>query len=181
MTGAGIDYDDIGPYLGSAVVDLENPLPPNPEGFAKLEAALMEIKQAPAPHAPSPLPAIAATVSGRTYIIEPNPIGVATVRLTFVEPNEARVEATFNNGAEPLDELIGLDGTFHYFTDSLGLPAAGRGEWSDENTFVWERELVAGGEAYRYVIRFEGEGISIEGTERSHEGIQSLVGTMTSP
>ena len=181
MTGAGIDYDDIAPYLGSAVVDLENPLPPNPEGFAKLEAALEEIKQAPAPQAPAPLPEIAAAISGKTYVIEPNPIGVATVRLTFVEPNEARVEATFDNGSAPLDELIGLDGTFHYFTDSLGLPAAGRGEWSDENTFVWERELVAGGEAYRYVIRFEGEGISIEGTERSHSGVQSFTGTIASP
>jgi CubicO group peptidase (beta-lactamase class C family) len=181
ITGAGIDYDYIGPYLVAAVGDLEHPLPPNPEGVSKLEAALQEIKQAPAAQTPPPLPEIAKSVSGRTYLMEANPLGLKTVRLTFVEPTAARVEATFDNSEPPLDEMIGLDGTFHFFQGELGLPAAGRGRWSDANTFIWERELVSAGEAYLYTIRFEGDGVSIEGTERSHTGGQSFKGTLVKP
>ena len=39
-TGAGFDQDQIDPYLIGAIADLEKPLPANPEGVAKLEAAL---------------------------------------------------------------------------------------------------------------------------------------------
>jgi hypothetical protein len=181
MTGAGIDYDYVSPYLRAAVGDLEHPLPPNREGVAKLEAALEQIKQAPAPQTPPPLPDIADSVSGQTYSIEPNPVGVKTVRLTFVDPASARIQATFDNGDDPLDEPIGLDGTFQFFSGEFGLPAAGRGHWSDANTFIWERELVSAGEAYTYVIRFEGERVAIQGTERSHAAVQSFEGVLANP
>lgn len=178
MTGAGIDYDNVGHYLAASVVDLEKPLPANPEGVAKLEAALKQIKQGPAPQSPPPLPEIATKISGRTFLMDPNPAGLKTVRLTFVDAKTARIEATFEGTQPALDELIGLDGTFHFYKGENGLPAAGRGYWSDASTFTWERELVSAGEGYRYEIRFQGDRISIDGIERSHSGSEQFRGTL---
>lgn len=44
-TGGGFEYDEISPYLTAAVIDPAKPLPANPVGVARLDAALTALVQ----------------------------------------------------------------------------------------------------------------------------------------
>ena len=107
-----MEIDQVDPYLTSSVLDLENPAPPNPDGVAKLNEALKVIQQPP-PAQPVPaLPEMAATVSGNTYLFEPNATDIKTFRLDFDDSAEAKIEITFDDTEEKYSGLLGLDGVF---------------------------------------------------------------------
>jgi CubicO group peptidase (beta-lactamase class C family) len=58
-TGGGFDFDEIEGLVVATLADTEQPLPANPEGVAKLNAAVKAVVQAPTPQALAPLPEIA--------------------------------------------------------------------------------------------------------------------------
>jgi hypothetical protein len=74
-----------------------------------------------------------------------------------------------------------LDGVLRLFPGENGLPAGDRGYWADGGTFMMERDTIAGGEAFTYVVQFEGDHISMTQSERSHEGGFTLTGTLQNP
>jgi CubicO group peptidase (beta-lactamase class C family) len=180
-TGAGWDYDQIVPYLIASVVDLEAPLPPNPEGMAKLNAALQTIREAPPAQAVSPIPAMAASISGKTWVFDPNPAHLDTIVFDFNDPAEGSFVATFDDDRSLLSEVFGLDGVLHIFDGEYGLPAGDRGYWADESTFILERETIAGGEAFAFVVHFEGDRLTMSQSERSHSGGPVFTATLQNP
>jgi CubicO group peptidase (beta-lactamase class C family) len=180
-TGAGWEYDQIDPLLLASVVDTKNPLPANPEGMAKLNAALKTIQEGLAAQAVPPLPSMAKTISGKTYVFDPNPANLKTIIFDFNDSAEASFVATFDDGQPPLSEVIGMDGVLHIFKGENDLPAGDRGHWADASTFKLERETIAGGEAFVYVIRFEGNRITMTQSERSHEGGPTFTGKLQNP
>lgn len=180
-TGAGWDYDQIAQYLIASVVDPEAPIPPNPEGMAKLNAALQTIREAPPVQAVAPLPPIAAAITGKTYLFDPNPAHLSTIIFDFSNPAEASFVATFDNGEPPLSEIIGLDGVFHMFKGEYGLPAGDRGRWVEDSTFILERETIAGGEAYEIIVHFEDDRFTMTQIERSHSGSLVFTGKIQEP
>jgi CubicO group peptidase (beta-lactamase class C family) len=180
-TGAGWEYDQIDPLLLASVVDTENPLPANPEGIAKLNAALKTIQEKPAAQAVPPLPAMARAISGKTFVIDPNLARLTTLVFDYHDSAEGSFIATFDNGQPPLSEVIGMDGVLHMFKGENGLPAGNRGHWADASTFIFERDAVAGGEAFTYIVRFEGDRITMTQSERSHEGGLTFTGTLQKP
>lgn len=179
-TGAGWEYDQIDPLLIASVVDLKKPLPANPEGVAKLSAALQTIREAPT-KTTAPLPDMAKTISGKTYAFDPNPLHLKTLQFFFDDSAEGSFTATFDDGQPPLSEVFNLDGTLHMFKGDNGLPAGDRGYWADENTFVLGRDGISSGEAYTYEIRFEGNQITMTQSERSHTGGPTLIGMLQNP
>ena len=50
-TGGGYDYDEIDVLLTATLVDVSKPLPANPDGVARLKAAITAVAQPPSPEA----------------------------------------------------------------------------------------------------------------------------------
>jgi CubicO group peptidase (beta-lactamase class C family) len=155
MTGGGFESDDIDPYLRAALIDQNKPLPPNSAGVEQLNVALAAVAQGPAPEPVPPLPATASTISGLTYVLEPNPVNLRSARLDFDRSSEALLylEVAY----EPATRVagVGLDGV--YRQSRVGRPTVASGYWEDDQTFIVD--YVEGPElaAYTLPIRFEGD------------------------
>ena len=131
-TGSGFNYDDLVPYLVASMADPENPLPPNPEGTARLDAALKALVKEP-PALPGGIPPETQNaVSGKTYVFEPNSANLKTLRFDFDNPEQAKLIMDLQG-----NEVIWLVGMENQF-----LPSADgkrqRGYWKDPQTFIIE-------------------------------------------
>jgi CubicO group peptidase (beta-lactamase class C family) len=106
------EYEDLVPktlvdtYILPAVQS-DSPLPANPEAAGQLAARIRAVSQ-PHPQPVSKLPALAEQVSGRTYVFDPNELGVQSFSLVFTEgAGEAHLFWKVND--RTLDLLVGLD------------------------------------------------------------------------
>ena len=180
-TGGGFAYDEIEPLLVSALVDPENALPANPDAVKKLEEALVAVAQPPAPTAVAPLPEVARTISGNTYVFEPNPLGVDALSMEFDESAEARMTITLAGDEEPQVWPIGLDGVFRMSPGDFGLPRGLRGSWTGDGAFVMELDAAANNDHAYYRIRFEDGRMLIGGQETAHELGTQVEGRLQEP
>jgi hypothetical protein len=179
-TGGGLDGADLGPPLLPTLVDMEKPLPANPDGVARLEAAVRSVARPPEPRPVAPLPDAAGEVSGRTIVVEPNPLTVETMRLDFDASAEGEFRITLAGGGPPLTGRIGLDGLYRFSPGDRGLPAGVRGAWIDAATFVFEYDEIAGLDAYAFELSFEPDRVTIDVANR--EGARfAMVGRLQSP
>jgi CubicO group peptidase (beta-lactamase class C family) len=159
-TGGGFELDDVIPYIEEAIVDLENPLPSNDTGVTQLEAVIAELRQSPAAQPVPPLPDAAIAVSGKTFVFEPNPAQIQSIRIDFDHPTEA----TYYIQAEKEEVMrigcAGLDGL--YRTSSSGWPAIARAAWSGNQTLLVDYSRGPGLENVTWQIRFEGDRMLLE-------------------
>jgi CubicO group peptidase (beta-lactamase class C family) len=155
MTGGGFESDDIDPYLRAALVDPGKPLPENPAGVDQLNAALAAVAQGPAPQPVPPLPATANAISGLTYVLEPNPVNLRSVRLDFDGSPQAILQIEVANEPAPRVVGVGLDGV--YRQSRVGRPAVATGYWEDDQTFIAEYVEGPGLATYPFQIRFDGD------------------------
>jgi CubicO group peptidase (beta-lactamase class C family) len=155
MTGGGFESDDIDPYLRAALIDPSAALPPNPAGVDQLNAALAAVAQGPAPQPVPPLPAIANAISGMTYVLEPNPVNLQSVRLEFDGSSEAILQIEVANEPAPRVVGVGLDGV--YRNSRVGRPALATGYWEDDQTFIVDYVEGPGLATYPLRIRFDGD------------------------
>jgi CubicO group peptidase (beta-lactamase class C family) len=152
-TASSFDYDQISLLLAASFIDPDNPLPADPEGAAQLESALAEIAQAPHPWQTGPLPETAHEISNQTYLLEPNGLDVASLRLKFKGEEEATLY--LNLDGRDLTWPIGLDGEYRVEPDGRAL----RGYWPDAQTFVFE--IYENG-LIRYQLHFSEDSIILE-------------------
>lgn len=179
VTGGAADFDDVEvlDLLTPAIVNPTGPLPANPQAAAKLAATLETLLAQPEPQ-PFSLPDMASTVSGVRYMFEAcNPLGVQSIQLTFDDSAEADFGITFSDGQEPLAGPIGLDGVFRTSPGTWGLPVGARGTWTDEHTFVFERDEIANNGALIVTLRFDTDDVTMEVQERTVGGTVSISGT----
>lgn len=155
MTGGGFESDEIDPYLRAALVDPNKPLPPNPAGVEQLNAALATVAQGPAPQSVPLLPATASAISGSTYVLEPNPVNLRSVRLDFDGSSEAVLQLDVAYEPSPRVAGVGLDGV--YRQSRAGRPTVASGYWADDQTFIVDYVEGPGLEAYTFRIRFDGD------------------------
>jgi CubicO group peptidase (beta-lactamase class C family) len=179
-TGGGLQGGDLAAPLLPTLVDMEKPLPANPDGVARLEAAVRAVALPPEPRPVAPLPDAARDVSGRTIVVEPNPLDVETVRLDFDGSAEGAYRIALAGRPEPLTGRMGLDGVYRMSPGDRGLPAGVRGGWVDESTFVFEYDEIASLDAYTLEMRFEGDGVAIDVTTREG-GRFGMVGRLQGP
>lgn len=145
------------------------PLPPNADAQAALQARIDAIMN-PDPTSVPSLPDMAATVSGKTYVLAPTPLGWGweTLALGF-EPSADMATLTVNG--LPLD--IGLDGVWRvtdadllmyaydfsgggglYFPDVHNNQWALRGGWQDDTTFAFDIELIGYPDSWTITLAF---------------------------
>jgi hypothetical protein len=159
-TGGGFEYSEIEPYFLAAMRDMEKPLPANPAGVASLAAALASIAQGPQSEPVPPLPATAQAISGKSYVFEPNRVGIESVRLDFDASAEAILQLEMANEAGPRLIGVGLDGV--YRTSHAGRPILARGGWSDAQTFVIDYNEGPGLATYTLRFRFDDDKLIFE-------------------
>ncbi len=132
-TGAGFEYDLIDPYLSASVIDPNKPLPPNPKGEETLKDALEAFIQPPPALPASATPNAAQEISGKTYLMDSNLLGIDALTMEFVDPKEASIFIKHEGGDIVL--RIGLDNDYRQSTDGSLL----RGYWEDSYTFTIEK------------------------------------------
>ena len=177
-TGGGFeDLADVGDYLGAAIGDLENPLPASPEGEAELASAIAEVGIAPEPLAVPPQSDMAELVSGKVYLLEPNPLQLLWMRLDFDGTSEGLMlfEISGESGARSIP--VGLDGTLHIAPVRQGAIGGARGEWTEPDTFVVEYDEIARIDAWTLRCVFRGDRLSLQIYGRSSPGLFDLEGT----
>jgi len=154
-TGGGFEIEDIQESLLAAFADMEKPLPANPEGVARLQAAVAAVAQPPAARPVAPLPDVARAISGQTYVFDQNPIGLASLAFEFDDSAEATGYLGFNDA--PVAAMsIGLDGAYRFSptaTDSR--PVGLRGNWQDPQTFILEYNGVVSNDQVALQLLFQ--------------------------
>jgi CubicO group peptidase (beta-lactamase class C family) len=123
----------------------------------------------------SELPKMAEMVSGKTYILEPNPYGLATFSVVFADEDEALLRVslvTYDADDNPDLELrVGLDGTCRVSPGRFGLPATMTGYWENDDRLVLEFDEVCNINSWVFRATFTDDMVTIK-TE-SKTGLQS--------
>jgi len=177
MTGGGFEPGDIGKLIGAALKS-DQPLPENRAGLARLAAAVIAVTKPPTPKSIAPLPEIARTVSGKTYLLEDNPVGLRTLSITFNSPSGASVHLTFADNHTEV-RPIGLDGVARLSPGGrFGLPVSVRGSWENKNEFLLDYDEVANINHYLLRISFNGTRIAVRLSEKTM-GLEAEFGGKT--
>ncbi len=167
VTAGGADANAVTPLL-TAAFRSDAPLPPNPEGDARLAAAIASAASPPGPVRPGVVPAWAAAISGVTFVASDNPLGLRTIGLTFAAPGQASVQLSFVNGKTGT-YAIGLDGVPPLSWDASS-PSPHRlamTGWWQSNAFNLDWDTIAQVAFYRLHITPAPNGLDIRVTERT--------------
>jgi CubicO group peptidase (beta-lactamase class C family) len=166
MTGGGFEPGDVGALLLPAIKS-DHPLPENSAGVARLAAA---VKAGTLPPQSTPVPNLpqrAGRVSGRTYLMETNPLGLLEMSFTFPPRAEGSVRLAFADGRREV-RPIGLDGVPRISPNGrFGLPVAVRGLWQSEQNFVLDYDEVANINDLRFSLNFQESNVTVELSERT--------------
>jgi CubicO group peptidase (beta-lactamase class C family) len=162
FTGGDFEPGDVGKFIGQAIKS-DHPLPENPTATARLTSA---VTAAAAPPSEPPL-RVAAAISGKSYAIDANPMGLSSIAIAFPSENEAVLQFGFTDGRTE-KRPIGTDGVPRLSpAGRYGLPVALRGWWETNRTFVFDYDEVANINSYRYRLTFNGDDLAIELSERT--------------
>jgi CubicO group peptidase (beta-lactamase class C family) len=166
FTGGGFKVGEVGDLLGASLKS-DQPLPENPAGVARLSTAVANAAKPPAPKAVAALPETARTVSGKTYVLEANPLSLKTISLSFPLQTEASVRLTFADNHTEV-RPVGLDGVLRISAGGrFGMPVGMKGIWETSNLFVLNYEEIANINAYQLRLSFNGQRVTIQATERT--------------
>lgn len=160
-------------------------LPENPAALARLNAAIIAAAKAPAPQTVAALPAVAQAISGKTFELEQNWLGLKSLALSF-RPGEATATAALQfqaalkqyqwglsakvRGEKVVTETraFGLDGVPRFSGGGIaGLPVALKGGWESDGSFVLEYDEVANTNTYRLQLTFDGNRVKVSAKERT--------------
>lgn len=180
-TGGGFEYDALDPYLIASVGDPTKPLPPNPDGAARLAAARQAVLQPPAPQPIPPLPPKASEISGKTYVLQPNALRLRTLRLDFDDSAEATLQLSFDDGQPDRQLKVGRDGVYRMAPAKHGLPSGQRGSWPDDRTFVLDYDGIANLDAYTFRMSFVDDRLIMLGRERTRSSGVMVEGQAARP
>jgi len=161
--GAIFQYLDS--YIFQAASSKE-PLPPNPQAAQALNRLVNELEN-PAAQAVRPMPEIAAKVSGKKYVLEPNKMGMQSFVLSFKNGRECRMEVTI--GKQTLDFPIGLDGNFQIVNTGISMGSnpeqtrlASKGSWVDDKTFDIKSHLLGDVTTQIFSMKFTDDDVSLD-------------------
>ena len=179
--GGGPNQEDViagvwSTYIFPAI-ESDKPLAANPDGVALLESRVQQVALAqtePEPQPVPPMPEIAERISGQTYLLDADPIFYwESISLTFLDETEAHLTVEFIDGNQA-EWVIGLDDVVRFSPGLFGLPAAAKGGWESDSTFVVHLDEIGKINQAEYKLIFEDDqmifealGITIVG--RLHE------------
>ena len=170
VTGGGFELDDIAqPLLQSISPSAQ--LPENPSAQAALAQAAQIAASAPAPglrKRAGPLPTLARQVSGATYRMAPNAMGLTTLTMRFPSARRATLVAEY------VDRLhaeipVGLDGTAVVgHAGRYGLSTLAQRRWLGQR-FLLDLDEVANINGWHLDMRFEHQALQATVRERSRK------------
>lgn len=184
ITAGGVDLGLLVPYLVAALRP-NRPLPDNPEAKARLQRALAAAATAPGPRPIEPLPPAATMLSGRTYAMAPNSLGLESLSLGFADAvAEAVLSMTLAGTASrpggTFEMLLGLDGVYRISESGpSSLPVGLKGEWVSEGTFVLRYSEVAGMNNFTLRAVFDGDSLSLTVDDPTGYFGQTIAGRAT--
>jgi CubicO group peptidase (beta-lactamase class C family) len=162
---AGGNAGQIAQLVRQAVAS-DGALPPNPGAYAHLNERVEYAGRPPAAGASSPLPSMAAAISGAVYEFPVNSSRLDSLSLTFGKNGEARVDVAYYG--QPLSFPIGLDGVYRLGPNGpFHMPAGAMGKWITDNEFLLDVNFVANINHYTLDIRFDGDQIDVTASEAS--------------
>jgi CubicO group peptidase (beta-lactamase class C family) len=162
---AGGNASQLAQLVRQAVVS-DGALPPNPAAYAHLNERAEFAAKPPAASASSPLPSMAASISGTVYEFPVNPSRLDSLSLTFAKNGEARVD--FEYYGQPLSFPIGLDGVYRLGPNGpFHMPAGATGKWIGDNELLLDVNFVANINHYTLDIRFDKDQIEVTANEAS--------------
>jgi CubicO group peptidase (beta-lactamase class C family) len=176
FTGGGFEPGDLAPFLLKSLKS-DQPLPANPAANARLRDKLAAATQPPASLPVPELPGIARRISGKTYALTANELGLTALTLEFNKSSEATLR--LGRLGRELRCQVGLDGVERFSTDTLvELPFACKGRWLSADSFLLELDRVAGINLYRFKLTFaeEGNSVAIGLSERTGLGSEVFTG-----
>jgi CubicO group peptidase (beta-lactamase class C family) len=184
ITGGGFSSAELMKQIFPAI-NSAGSLPANPVANERLRKVIAAAALPPAPRPVTPLPEMAARISGKPWSLPANWLGLrsltlgfqpatptATVRLVFgpaLKQYQFGIDAAVT-GTRTVTETrpVGLDGVLRISPGGiLGLPVGLRGSWIDHQTFQLEYNEIANTNTYLLRMNFEGERLRIEASERT--------------
>jgi hypothetical protein len=119
---------------------------------------------------------MAAESSGITYLFEPNPLELSSLRIDFNGGDEALLTLTFPD-ALTLVGAVGLDGVYRFTTYDHGFPLGLRGAWTANDTFTVEYDEIANRDAFLLDVQFAGDTVTLTAKERTRAAGVVIEGT----
>jgi CubicO group peptidase (beta-lactamase class C family) len=168
FTGGGFEPAEIGEPLLAAIVS-DGELPENPAGTARLGASIAAARKPPPPRPVPPLPEEARALSGKTFELEPNDLGLKSLRLTFPSPPsaEALLQVSFADGRAE-ERPIGLDGVLRLSPGGrFGLPVGLRGSFGEGGAFAFEYDEIANVNCFRFRLTLKDGALTARVSERT--------------
>lgn len=158
FTGGGFEPGRVGSFIIRAFQS-DQPLAANPAGVSRLEAS---IKQAARPPAASKnegglWPETAQAISGKRYVLEPNPRSLRAMTLIFKDRAEAVLRLSLEPGVSDsgqIEFLVGLEGVPRLSPGRYGFPVTCKGAWQSPDTFVIDIDEVANINHFRVELTF---------------------------
>ncbi len=138
------------------------PLPGNPKSLARLKTLITTLGQ-PQVTTPSPLPAVAKSINGKTFTLEDNVLGWKTISVDFLDKSD-EVKVTLDG---TIQIPIGLDNAYRTMPGpDTTFPSLYRASWESQDTLVVDG--VPLGQRFRQTTRvqFSGDTIHITQTEK---------------
>jgi hypothetical protein len=179
FTGSEFEPGDLAKFILKALKS-DAPLPPNPQASARLQERIASAVR-PSPSQPvGKLPAIAARISGKTFKLSTNTLGVSALILNFDDSAEAQAELLWNGRRVPF--RVGLDAVERFSTNVLvGLPQAAKGRWMNHQTLLLELDLIGAINYYRFKLTFSEGGKSLNASVAERTGLndEQLEGILT--
>jgi CubicO group peptidase (beta-lactamase class C family) len=167
FNGGGVNTDDLAPFLFQALKS-DSPLAVNEANAKRLRRALNDAREPPPLRVAAPLPALARSVSGRRYVMDPNPLNLQHLSLAFSGPNDASATLRMDNREWNLP--IGLDGRYRFSSSGPeGLPLATRGQWLSPREFLLDLNAVANINHFTFRMTFVGREVQIQIDEATGE------------
>src|SRR5207249_1961834 len=116
FTGSEFEPGDLAKFILKALKS-DEPLPVNRGAAAHLQERIAVVSKPPPPQPVGKLPGTAARISGKTFALSTNGLGVSALRLNFDDSAEARSELMWN-GQRVLFR-IGVDGVERFSINPL--------------------------------------------------------------
>jgi CubicO group peptidase (beta-lactamase class C family) len=180
-TGGGFEPGELAPFILEALQS-DDALPENPEAYQQLQEKIEAAAKAPdqEPEPVQPLPEIAKEIEGKTYILDPNPVDIQSLSLTFDEERgEALLTLSFPE-EQDREYLLGLDNVSRIFSGSFGLAAAAKGSWESDNVFVIHLDEVGNINQWRISLTFEADRVDVQMQEMTGLGSSEFGGRLES-
>ncbi|HWR25224.1 MAG TPA: serine hydrolase [Methanosarcina sp.] len=163
-TGGGFEPGELAPFLLEAIKS-DKPLPENPEAYGRLQNKIDRATEPPdmEPEPVQPLPEIARKIGGKKYVLDPNPLNLQSISLSFDEKKgEALLSIELQENQEVRSYFLGLDNVSRISPGEFGLPAAGKGSWESDDSFVIYLDEIGNINHWKIKATFKNDQVTIQ-------------------